>query len=113
MEQDDYTYPRCNTCQKWGHGAQKCPSKRIFCAFCAQEHHSSACPKIAKQCANGGSTGHCAIAKTCASFKDCIKWAGDNSKKIIQRSKIAQAARLTVLASMTANPGSAGVSPSN
>ncbi|KAL7676747.1 hypothetical protein ACOME3_002996 [Neoechinorhynchus agilis] len=58
-----------------GHWVQQCASKKIVCAFCAESHHSNACPRKLKKCANCDNFGHCAFAKSCLAFKEYANWA--------------------------------------
>ncbi|KAL7677542.1 hypothetical protein ACOME3_003779 [Neoechinorhynchus agilis] len=93
---DDYHFPRCNSCQCWGHWEQRCPTKLTKCAFCGLDHHSSKCSRARRHCSNCDSGGHCAFSKKCDAFKKYIAWAqvqgckdasSSEPRTLIQRSR--------------------------
>ncbi|KAL7673909.1 hypothetical protein ACOME3_000187 [Neoechinorhynchus agilis] len=75
--QDDYIFPHCNLCHKWGHWVQHCPNPDSpKCVHCAETGHSAQnCPnKSIKRCVNCNGQ-HSVFYKGCPEFKKYWNWA--------------------------------------
>lgn len=64
---DPYIFPvtQCSQCWKLGHVRRMCPSKKIFCPKCGDNHEN--CSSINHKCLNCGGP-HMALAKSCPVF---------------------------------------------
>ena len=59
---------RCFKCQKFGHGANKCNSLKVFCGKCSGEHDSADCDISVPKCVNC-SLPHASNSRDCPKFK--------------------------------------------
>ncbi|KAI0985986.1 hypothetical protein GJ496_008092 [Pomphorhynchus laevis] len=84
---DDYYWPQCSECQKWGHWRQNCHNQHVRYPYCSDEHTSQQCNKSNKRkCINCGGD-HCSFYKKCPQFKAFYLWFQDKNNDTLEDTK--------------------------
>ena len=59
---------RCLKCQGWNHFAKECSATQDKCGNCAENHRTSDCQSVARNCVSCSSSDHASWSRACPTF---------------------------------------------